>query len=49
MEGTDLEATATINVALCLYRPLTCVVQQTVTPPNFIPALSLRSTRKMDL
>ena len=47
MEETDLEGTTTINNALFLYRPLTCAVQQNVTLPNFIPALSLQS--KMDL
>jgi hypothetical protein len=47
MEGTDSEVTATINIALFCTAPITSIVQPTVTPPNFSPALSLQS--KMDL
>jgi len=47
IKGTVLEGSGAINITLLLYRPLTCIVQQTVPPANFSPDLPLQ--RKMDL
>jgi hypothetical protein len=42
-EGTEVEGTTTINIILSLYRPITCIVQKTVTPQNFSLSLLLQS------